>query len=321
MVLIKPCKGLIAVVFCLVLGAYAFPQANSASLASEIAALEKKASNTKLSPAERKQSLEKWARLLELSGNAGEAAEVWGKAALAGSGSIDLWAMLQGARCLAAIGEFDRAAAALKPVMGASGTLLVQARLLDAWIDAFKTGTITALNALLSNPDFAGCKPGIYYTIWRITGDPTVKTAMASRLLAEFPQSPETRIIRDDPTVSAVPAALWLLSVFNQADLIASQPTPTEQGQPVTGQSQPEAGQSAAENSGGPVLLQTGLFSREDNARLLGERLRKAGFNPVVSPKTVNGEIYWVVGVTPGPDPNRTMLLLRDSGFESFPVF
>jgi len=337
MVLIRPRKGLIAAIFFLVLGAYAFSQANSVSLASEITALEKKASNTKLSAAERKQSLEKMARLLELSGNISGAAEAWGKAALAVPRSTDLRAMLQGARCLAAIGEFDRAAAALKPVMGASGTLQIQARLLEAWIEAFKTGQTNSLNALLSNPDFAGYKPGIYYTIWRITVDSSVKSAIASRLLAEFPQSPEARIVRDDPAVSAVPAALWLLSVFNHADLIASPPAPAEYvpvrqnppgqdkpaqaSQSATASQSAAANQSAAENSGGPVLLQTGLFSREDNALLLAERLRKAGFNPVVSPKKVNGENYWIVGVTPGPDPNRTMLLLRDSGFESFPVF
>jgi len=314
MVLIRPYKGLIAGFFCLVLGAYAFSQANPVSLASEIAALEKKAADSKLSPAERKQALEKTARLLELSGNADGAAEAWEKAALAIPGAAGFPDLLQSARCFAAIGEFDRARAVLKPVLGDSGPLLVQARLLDTWIEAFTTGQTSALNALLSNPDFAGYKPGIYYAIWRISGDSAVKTAMEARLLAEFPQSPEARIVRDDPTVSAAPAALWLLSVFNQSDLIASQQTPTEQGRPA-------AGQSATEASGGPVLLQTGLFSLEKNALSLAERLQKAGFSPVVNPKTVNGEKYWVVGVLPGPDPSRTILLLKDSGFESFPVY
>jgi len=335
MVSIRPGRGLIAAFFCLFLGVSAFSQTNSVSIASEIAALEKKASDSKLSTAERKQSLEKMARLLELSGNVSQAADAWERAALAVPGAAGFQDLLQSARCLAVIGEFDRANATLKPVLGASGPLLVQARLLGAWIEAFKTGQTGGLNTLLSNPDFAGYKPGMYYAIWRISGDSAVRNAMAGRLLAEFPQSPEARIVRDDPIVSAVPAALWLLSAFNQADQVISQPvpeqsrpTPPDQGQYVPAwQTQPEQSklvqsrQSAVENSGGPVMLQTGLFSREDNARSLAERLRKAGFSPVVAQKVISGSNYWVVGVQPGPDPSRTMLLLKDRGFESFLVY
>jgi cell division septation protein DedD len=68
-------------------------------------------------------------------------------------------------------------------------------------------------------------------------------------------------------------------------------------------------------------MLQTGLFSREENAAALAERLRRAGFSPMVSKKTINGSEHWAVGVIPGPDPSKTMLLLKDQGFESFPVY
>jgi cell division septation protein DedD len=68
-------------------------------------------------------------------------------------------------------------------------------------------------------------------------------------------------------------------------------------------------------------MLQTGLFGREENARTMAERLRKAGFTPVIVRKTVNGGEHWAVGVAPGADPSRTILLLKDRGFESFPVY
>jgi cell division septation protein DedD len=68
-------------------------------------------------------------------------------------------------------------------------------------------------------------------------------------------------------------------------------------------------------------MLQTGLFSREENARALAERLRVAGFSPVITKKTVDRKEHWAVGVVPGPDPSRTILLLKDKGFESFPVY
>lgn len=293
-----------AVVFT-VLGNFAFSQTFPA-VSTEITALGKKASDSRLSEAEKKEALETMARLYELSGSVKEAAETWEKAAVQGAYS----AMLQSARCYTAIGEFDKANAMLKPVLAAQSPQLVKARLLSAWIEAFNTGRTEALNALASNPDFAAYKPGIYYTIWRITGNTEVKAAMSARLLAEFPQSPEARIIRDDSRVSAVPTALWILSVVNfTAPAIA-----------VPEQAGSAAANPAAQN-GSPVILQTGIFSREENARILADRLKKAGFSPMVSQKTVRGETYWVVGVAPGSDPVRTTLLLKDKGFESFPVF
>jgi hypothetical protein len=68
-------------------------------------------------------------------------------------------------------------------------------------------------------------------------------------------------------------------------------------------------------------MLQTGLFGREENARAMAERLRETGFTPVILRKTVNGREHWAVGVAPGADSSRTMLLLKDRGFESFPVY
>jgi cell division septation protein DedD len=79
--------------------------------------------------------------------------------------------------------------------------------------------------------------------------------------------------------------------------------------------------QAAAPESAGPKTLQAGLFGKEDNAHILAEKLRKAGFVPGISEKTVNGQRYWAVGVPPGQDYNRTILLLKDAGFEAFPVY
>jgi cell division septation protein DedD len=68
-------------------------------------------------------------------------------------------------------------------------------------------------------------------------------------------------------------------------------------------------------------MLQTGLFSREENAQALAGRLREAGFGVTITRRTVNGTGYWAVGVPPGPDHNRMILLLKDAGFEAFPVY
>ena len=50
-------------------------------------------------------------------------------------------------------------------------------------------------------------------------------------------------------------------------------------------------------------------------------RLQAAGFAAAVTRRTVNGTVYWVVYVPPGPDINQTIMQLKNAGFESFPVF
>ncbi|MCL2128236.1 MAG: SPOR domain-containing protein, partial [Treponema sp.] len=68
------------------------------------------------------------------------------------------------------------------------------------------------------------------------------------------------------------------------------------------------------------VVLQTGVFSREANARSQAEALRKAGFSASVSPKAVNGAEHWAVTVPGGQDSAKTAQELKKAGFDSFPV-
>ncbi|GHV84669.1 hypothetical protein AGMMS50230_02770 [Spirochaetia bacterium] len=303
------------------LGGVIFSQA--VLLSAETAAIEKKLSNPRLSAVDRKAALENMARLFELSGNVEGAAEAWNEAAAAipARGHPDL---LRSARCLAATGEFDRAEAVLRPVLSSTDrSLYRQARLLGAQIEALKTGTSGLLTNLLSDPDYAEYKPAMYYTIWRVSGGGESK----NRLLAEFPQSPEARLVRSAETdkLSAAPTALWLLAGASPLPAV----NPPNQGNPapavpvLPAETSPIAQNvpTAQISPGSPLMFQTGLFSREENAKVLAERLRKAGFSPVISKKYVNGADYWAVGAAPGPDPSRTMLLLRDKGFESFPVY
>ncbi|MDR2663196.1 MAG: SPOR domain-containing protein [Treponema sp.] len=296
--------------------------------------LEKKLSGSKLSSGERKTALVRRARLLELSGNFESAAAAWKEAALAG----DTGALLREARCFAAVGEFEKAQEELRTGSRDSP----EARLLFSQLEALRTGRTGALGTLLTDPEFSSYKPGIYYSIWKISGDLSAR----NRLIGEFPQSPEARIAKDAGLggnaavnggsatgalpVGAAPSALWLLmGVRPQSELsggsapvAASPQTASAQTTPVV----PPPAQAVPASrgpvvSGGPSILQTGLFGREENARTMAERLREAGFTPVIVRKTVNGREHWAVGVAPGADSSRTMLLLKDRGFESFPVY
>jgi cell division septation protein DedD len=287
-------------------GQIVYGQTAAALFSTEVQSIEKKLSSP-ISPAEKNRALRDLARLMELSGNAEAAARAWNEAARALPSDYD--ALVRSGVCFAAIGEFDSALRIVDSVSraAAAGEPGLRARYVGAQVEAFRSGETPALSWLLEDPAFSAYKPGIYYSIWKISGD----EASRSRLLREFPQSPEALALKDGSAVSAAPTALWLLGspLFETPPIAPKQPPSGEPGAADSGQ------------TAGPVLLQAGLFSREENAQTLAARLRNAGFVPVVSTKTVNGTAYWAVGVLPGGDHNATILRLKDAGFEAFPVW
>jgi tetratricopeptide (TPR) repeat protein len=278
------------------------------------------------SAARRGEALRRLARLLRLSGNIEGAAQIWMEAAY--TDRRDDEALLEGAACFIALGEMDRAEAALRPaLLSGDRRILLKARYAAARIDAFRSGNPAALIALLNDPGYGDLKPVSYYTIWKISGAESYKT----RLLAEFPASPEARIVREEGAIGAAPQALWLLFPGRDSiaavpaapmpaasmPLVSSAPAPSSGTAPVSAVS----GSVPAAPDGGPLALQTGLFSREENARGMEERLRAAGFTASTGRRTINGKPYWAVSVSPGTDPSHTILRLRDAGFEAFPVY
>jgi len=66
----------------------------------------------------------------------------------------------------------------------------------------------------------------------------------------------------------------------------------------------------------GTVRLQTGLYNQQVNADNQMEKLRKAGFSPLLEKRNDK----WAVVVPAGPDQGRTINELREAGFDSFPV-
>jgi hypothetical protein len=276
-------------------------------LSAKIASLEKTLARGP-GPGEKNRAFRELARLQELSGNMESAARSWNEAVLA-LPERDYDALLHRASCLAASGEFDSAVdVARQALLSADSGVRTRTLYLTGQIEAFRTGNTAPLRSLLSEQAFVPFGPAICYTIWKVSGE----AAWRSKLLAEFPQSPEALALRDG-VVSPLPSALWLLG--SALPLSGMGPVVSAEGgnhgEPPT----PVSGET------GPVMLQTGLFGQEENARVLAARLSRAGFQSMVTKKQVNGTIFWAVGVAPGQDHNRTILLLKDSGFEAFPVY
>jgi cell division septation protein DedD len=302
-------------------------------LGTEIQRLEQKLSLAGVSLAERHDNLVRLAQLRQLSGNIKGAASAWIEAAEADTRNSA--ALTAGAYCLAAIGEWEKAASTLRPLLDSAGQgpVMLHARYLDTFLKARNSSDASALAALARDSEFASLRPMIYYTLWQtIAGTSGISGAGSaeswkSRLLAEFPKSPEARIASGEkngttPSVSAVQNPLWLLfPSFAGSTSIATTPTkPSETVKLAEPAKSPATKPPVTTPAVSTVVLQTGLFSKEANAIAQVETLRKAGFMASVSYRLVNGAERWAVIVPAGQDSNKTIQELKKAGFDSFPV-
>jgi cell division septation protein DedD len=286
------------------------------SFASELRELETRIASGGLSGAALQTACEKLALLFQFSGNIEGAAVAWTRAAEISGNAGDL---LRAAQCFAALGEWDKAQEALRRLFVSRGDRAVQlrARYLDAQVNAFRSGGAgySMLASFLNDPDYAESKALTYYLLWKFSGSESYKDA----LIREFAASPEARIASGE--VEPPASALWLL--FPAALQAPAQTTATAQtAAPTAAQTAAAAPAAAAQTTASaPLYLQTGLYSRRENAQAQAERLLSRGFSAALVEKTVNGNRCWSVTVPSGPDYNERILQLKDAGFESFPVF
>jgi hypothetical protein len=306
----------------LAVSAWLFPAALSAqgkTFDGEAARLRSLLENA--SAGERGVALSALARLLQLSGDGEKAAALWEEAAALPEDSTGGRALLEGARLLISLGEFDRAGAlALKAQGGGADSPLVrEAVYLGTLAGAFKTGDTGALEKLAGEGGFGEFKAPLYYSLWKLSGGEEWKT----RLVTELPASPEAKIAAWGGAASAgdvqhPAAAHWLLFPGRESlTLTKSEAVPAAPPETAVEPQPARAGGSASGAAAGDAVLQTGLFSGEENARVMAGRLREAGFQPSI---TLRGAA-WAVTVPAGASMNGTILKLKNAGFEAFPVF
>ena len=167
---------------------------------TEILNLEQKLASSVISPFERYEALVRLARLKQLSGNIPGAAANWLDAATVNPN--DDSALVSGAFCLTAIGEWERAYQAIQPLLASTrrGPAVLQAFYLDAYLKTMFSSNASPLAALAGDPGFASLRPTVYYTLWQVlTKNPNISGAgnadtWKMRLIAEYPGSPEALI-------------------------------------------------------------------------------------------------------------------------------
>jgi len=311
---------------------------------TEILNLEQKLASSVISPFERYEALVRLARLKQLSGNIPGAAANWLDAATVNPN--DDSALVSGAFCLTAIGEWERAYQAIQPLLASTrrGPAVLQAFYLDAYLKTMFSSNASPLAALAGDPGFASLRPTVYYTLWQVlTKNPNISGAgnadtWKMRLIAEYPGSPEALIAGSGGAiVSAVQNPMWLLFPGAPVSGTAARPpvkpaAPTTPppitstvvipAQPAPRPVQPPAPQAPKPQANAPATpaLQTGAFISETNARAHAESLRKAGFTAAITRKQINGADRWVVTVPAGSNQSKTMQELKKAGFDSFPA-
>ena len=257
------------------------------------------------------------ARLYQLSGNSDAVLKSLDAALAVIPGESQ--ALLEKGRLLISLGEYDKAAEAVAGLLTGDREkdVLLQARYLIALLEAFRSGNLRLLSALAEEGDFVEFRSVIYYALWRLGDD----SAWKARLAREFPNSPEA-VIAQNPA-SAIQTPLWLL--FPGRDSIRLTELPLMAVQPTQATSAASAGDASSSASAASAVtdgavLQVGLFSQEDNARAVADRLTKAGFAPWLQQRLINGSNFWAVVVSGGRDSGAVTKKLKDAGFESFPV-
>jgi hypothetical protein len=312
-------------IFIAVITVFALPlyAQTGTSLEAEIQNIERTANRQGAAPAERHQALVRLARLRQLSGDIEGAARNWLEAAGAVQGQVDDDALLSCAYCLAAMGEWDRARAALEPLLVKSA----RARFLNIGINAISTGNNATLAAVADNPEYSQMKSEIFFLLWKTSRGQSAES-WKSRLASEFPQSPEGRLAAGN-TVAIKQNPFWLFAggldslpvlASETAGRPAPQTPPANTAAAVAAPAPAPAPAVVTPAAQSQVKLQTGLYGRQANAQTQAANLRQAGFSPSIEQRTVNNNQMWAVTVPAGADMNRTIAQLREAGFESFPL-
>jgi len=270
--------------------------AEQVSLAGQISTLEK-ISLSAQSSEERYDAFMLLARLYQLSGNSEASLKSLEGALIAIPG--DGRALLETGRILISHGEYEKAEKFLAALLikDHEREIMLEGRYLIALLEAFRSENTGPMLSLAEDGDFEAYRSAVYYILLKLEGNP----AWELRLMTEFPLSPEAKIAKNPAFAARTPQ--WLLFPGRSAVVPGALPVLTVAPAPVT---MPV-----------PALLQAGVFSKEENARALTDRLKKAGFNSQIHARLVNGENRWFVNVLAGSDINLTMKKLKDAGFDS----
>jgi len=249
---------------------------------------------------QRKALLVERASLLEVLGRYADAATAWESAAGAVPGIADPVCLLSAAVCRLAAGDGEAAAGLATAVSFASPAPLTAslASLVSGWAALSRGERSVAAGLARTAAADSDPRVAVAALMLAVASTDGAERADFEKRLAAHRSRPEA--------VSTVPLLLLAGSTIAGARV---------QEAPATGSVQaPPASDAAAEMS----YYQIGAFRDEANARALVKKLEAMGTRPLVRHKESRG--LFVVYVEAGDDAARTVLVLKDAGYEAWAI-
>lgn len=243
---------------------------------------------------QKKTLMTECAALLELLGRYGEAAAAWEAAASTLPGTADATCLLSAAACRLAAGDGELAAELAAAVSSSSPDPRTAqlASLVSGWASLARGEHAVA--AGIASTVLAGADSKIVVAallLARASTDGAERAGYEQRL-ASYSNRPEA--------VSAVPLLLFAGSTISGVRLLE------------------ETAQPAIVPTTEMSFYQVGAFRDEANAKLMVKKLQELGLEPLLKFKSTK-ELF-VVYVHAGPDSSRTVLVLKDAGFEAWAI-
>ena len=252
--------------------------------------------------------------------------------------------LLEAVRVLLCGGSFDSARNLLSEI---AATLPVNdenrsyrtAAVYDAWrllAEDRADRALPLISAYAEKQSFAEYHPALLFTLWWINGDETAKT----RLLKEYPSGMEAAAVRG--AVAVQPSTFWYLmprssrAIGMESDQSETAPGSAgrayQPGSRGDSTSAADAGaapshQKAVQAQNGndtqtkPLYYQLGFYRTKKYAEAFADDLKKKHFTPIIKEETrPSGTVYFAVLVAENAAGDMG-LLLKDAGYEAFPIF
>ncbi|MFO8063233.1 MAG: SPOR domain-containing protein [Spirochaetota bacterium] len=150
----------------------------------------------------------------------------------------------------------------------------------------------------------------------------------AQKLLSQlYPDSPEAMLAADDRRVSDLPRPSAFLGVAGAAaPRLDSDAEPVADSDvPGSGPAEPDEGDTDSDTDGGesetPSGVQVGSFGDPDNAAAMREEMERQGFSAEIRDSDDGDAHRVVVSIPEDEDPQRTLVELKEKGFEGFFLF
>ncbi len=259
---------------------------------------------------DRKNLYKRLAQFFELSADLHKAQIYYQKAASISTEEIDYGMLLESAKILLLEGEFTLAESQLKELIVNSldKSILTHGKLL-----------FTILKILISNGDIDYTlspveKPEIIYLMYLIAktnSETVVMDNLSEKLVNDFETSPEAGLIRKE--LSELPDIITSFTLLYNGNL--NDNNLYEKVTETLNSSEPDTILN--------YMIQTGSFSDPENAHYLSVDLSELGFEPIVEEQIINDRKYYKVllYLSTKDEMYQTLNMLKDKGFEGFPVY